>query len=105
MSSGGYILLPEADDDVVESAAYLIENASEEVAARFTRSIFSTASLLATMPGIGLHCHFKSPQFDAVRRIGPKGFEHWLVFYRPRPGGIEVLRVIHSSRNWPRLFR
>jgi hypothetical protein len=27
------------------------------------------------------------------------GFEKWLVFYRPRLDGVDILRVVHGSRN------
>jgi plasmid stabilization system protein ParE len=31
--------------------------------------------------------------------IGESRFRKYLVFYRPIPGGIEVLRVLHGSRD------
>ena len=104
MSSGLYILLPQANEDLVESSAYLIENASVDVAIRFVRSTFSTSSLLATMSGMGRNCHFRKPELREVRRFPVNAFTRWLIFYRPSSEGIEVLRVIHSSRDWRRLF-
>jgi toxin ParE1/3/4 len=104
VSSGRYILLPQANEDLVESSAYLIESASIDVATRFVRSIFSTSALIATMPGIGLNCRLKRPELRKVRRLPVTHFARWLIFYSPSSEGIEVLRVIHSSRNWRRLF-
>jgi toxin ParE1/3/4 len=99
-----YVLLPSANDDPVESAAYLIGNASEGIAAKFVISVFSTSSLLASMPRIGMQCHFTKTEFRSVRRFPPNHFRRWLIFYRPSEAGIEVVRVIHSARDWSRLF-
>lgn len=104
MSPGLYILLPQANEDLVESSAYLIQNATTEVATRFVRSIFSTSALIATMPGIGLNCRFKRPELRKVRRLPVTNFVRWLTFYYPTSEGVDILRVIHSSRDWRRLF-
>jgi hypothetical protein len=29
-----------------------------------------------------------------------KGFEKFLIFYRPRPTGVSVVRVIHATQDW-----
>jgi hypothetical protein len=34
-----------------------------------------------------------------------KGFERYLIFYRPLTDGVELLRVIHCARDVERLFR
>jgi toxin ParE1/3/4 len=104
VSSGHCILLPQASEDLADSSAYLIQNASIDVATRLVRSTFSTSALIATMPGIGLNCRFKRPELRKVRRLPVTNFARWLIFYRHTSEGIEVLRVIHSSRDWRRLF-
>jgi len=104
VTSDSHILLPEAEDDLAESAAYLIENASDSVASRFIRSVFSTSALLATMPGMGRNCNFKNPAFHSIRRFPAKEFRRWLIFYRTAATGIEVVRVLSSRRDWARLF-
>ena len=38
-----------------------------------------------------------------VFRVG--GFESMLILYRPLENGIEILRVVHGSRNLRALFR
>ncbi len=35
----------------------------------------------------------------------PVGKYDYVVFYRPQDNGIELLRVLHSSRDIPRVFR
>jgi toxin ParE1/3/4 len=29
-----------------------------------------------------------------------RGFERYLILYRPIPDGIEVIRVLHAARGW-----
>jgi plasmid stabilization system protein ParE len=40
-----------------------------------------------------------------LRVFRVSGFEKMLVLYRPRPDGVEVLRVVHASRNLAALLR
>jgi len=39
-----------------------------------------------------------------MRLWKPKGFDDYLIFYRPIRDGIEVMKVIHGSRDLPMLF-
>jgi toxin ParE1/3/4 len=40
-----------------------------------------------------------------LRVFRVSGFEKMLVLYRPSPDGVEILRVIHGSRNIMTLLR
>ncbi len=40
---------------------------------------------------------------DSASRL--KGFERYLIFYRPLADGAEILRVIHGARDIERLFQ
>jgi toxin ParE1/3/4 len=104
VSEERYILLPAAEADLIESTAYLLENASNVVALRFIRSVFGTSRMLSGMPGIGVACHFKKRESRGIRRFAVKSFRNWLVFYRSTSHGIEVVRVISGRRDWGRLF-
>jgi toxin ParE1/3/4 len=33
-----------------------------------------------------------------------KGFENFLVFYRPVPGGVDIIRVLHGAQDIESLF-
>ncbi len=53
--------------------------------------------MLADMPGMGApreHGGLKGLRMWPVR-----GFERHLIFYRPIEDGIEVIRVLHASRD------
>jgi toxin ParE1/3/4 len=56
------------------------------------------------MPEIGASRMFRNPRYAYVRIWRVKGFERYLIFYRPLNDGIEVLRVIHGARNVEELF-
>ena len=45
------------------------------------------------------------PNLDSLRVFQVSGFERMLVFYRPLPEGVEILRVVHGSRNLRTLLR
>ncbi|WP_396127361.1 type II toxin-antitoxin system RelE/ParE family toxin [Acidicapsa acidisoli] len=51
------------------------------------------------MPRMGLRCGFRRLSLRRIRRWPLKGFENWLIFYQPKHQGIEVVRVIHGSRD------
>jgi toxin ParE1/3/4 len=91
--------------DLIDHFVFLGENASVDVARRFLRSANSAFEELAQMPQIGASRTFRNPRFAAVRMWPIRGFERFLVFYRPVKGGIEVLRVVHGARDIETVFR
>ena len=97
--SGRYFIRPKADKDLDEQAFYLAQKTSPETGHRFLVAAHETFTLLATQPGIGWHSRLKHPDLIALRVFRVSGFERMLVFYIPVSGGIEILRVIHGSRN------
>jgi toxin ParE1/3/4 len=84
---------------------FLGENASLEVARRFLHAANVSFQALAIMPELGAQRAFRNPCYSSVRAWPVKGFERYLIFYRPIDDGVEVLRVIHGSRDIQRLFR
>jgi plasmid stabilization system protein ParE len=40
-----------------------------------------------------------------LRVFRVSGFEHTLILYRPLEDGVDILRVVHGSRNLQNLFR
>ncbi len=40
-----------------------------------------------------------------VRVFRVAGFEQMLILYRPQTKGVDILRVVHGSRNLQALFR
>jgi len=100
-----YVVRPKADQDLDDQAYYLATQASSEIAHRFLFAAHETFSLLATQPEMGWHCRLNLPRVSSLRVFRVAGFEKLLVLYLPRPDGVEILRVVHESRNLQAFFR
>ena len=105
MTQRFYVVRPKADRDLDDQAYYLATQARSEVGHRFLVAAHETFSLLATQPEIGWHSKFKIPALRSLRVFRVAGFERMLILYRPRADGVEILRVIHGSRNLEALLR
>jgi len=103
--SAVYVLRPKADQDLDDQAYYLATRSGPELGHRFLLAAHETFVLLATQPKIGWHPRLKHPSLDSLRVFQVSGFEKMLVFYRPLPDGVEILRVVHGSRNLRTLLR
>ena len=82
----------QAELDLIDILVYL-SRFGQGAADRFSAALDRACQLRAQFPQMGDACEELGP---GVRRF-PVG--SYLVYYRPVDGGIEILRVIHSSRN------
>lgn|SRR2546421_13066224 len=94
-----YAVFPKADRDIDDQALYLSHEVSAELGHRFLLAAHETFTLLATQPEIGWPAKFRHPDLRSVRIFRVSGFAKMLVLYRPGKDKIEILRVIHGSRN------
>ena len=92
-----------AKRDIAQIACFIADD-NEAGAERFLEAVEASLIALARMPHIGVGRHFRTPKFADVRMWRVKGFENYLIFYRPRKQGIEVLRVTHGARDIEALF-
>lgn len=93
-----YQLRLTAETDVYEIMSY-IGRRNPTAALNWQRDIYRTFDLLAVMPGLG-------SQREGVRstvRMFPK--DGYLIFFKRRNADIEILRVLHAARDWPKLVR
>lgn len=95
---------PQAFADLRQAARYLTIQQSERLANRFAASAEQTFLMLAAMPTMGALLETKLDQVAALRTWTIKGFERYVILYREITGGIEVLRILHGSRNWEELI-
>jgi toxin ParE1/3/4 len=72
---------------------------SPEKADRFTEAIDAKCRLVARFPEMGRSREELAPGVRSTL------VERYVVLYRAIDDGIEVLRVVHGSRDLPRLFR
>ena len=105
MSEGRYVVRPKADADLDDQAFYYATVASPEVGHRFLVAAHDTFTLLATQPNMGWRSRLGRANFKSLRVFRVKGFERMLILYLPRPDGVEILRVVHGSRNLLDLVR
>ena len=94
---------PSALEDLVDLADHIaLDNI--EAASRFLKTAEESFRGLERMPLMGSAREYRNPEFTGVRMWRVKGFRRYLIFYRPIEDGIEIVRVIHSSRDIAALF-
>jgi len=100
-----YLVKSKAAVDLDAQAAYISAEADIEVALRFLAAARATFALLATHPNMGWCSRLLHVALRSLRVFRVTGFEHMLILYRPLSEGVEILRVVHGSRNLKALFR
>lgn len=88
-----------ARQDLVDIAYYYIRQGSPASAQRFRNQAEALFGRLADMPGMGTPYDHDHPALAELRFLPVTRFKKYLVFYRVIPGGIEVVRVLHGSRD------
>jgi toxin ParE1/3/4 len=94
-----YHVLPAADRDLDDQAAYLAAEASLETALRFYDAAGLTFGKIAGMPGIGERWPSANPRLAGLHVWRIEGFEKHLIFYRAADNDIEIIRIIHAVRD------
>ena len=94
---------PAARRDLLEHAEFIADQ-SLDAAERFLFAVERTFQHLADMPELGSRWKSVNPKTAEIRVWRIEGFEKHLVFYRALEGGIEVVRIIHGSRDIETLF-
>ena len=105
MSESHYVVRPKGRQDLRDQAFYYATEARPELGHRFLVSAHDTFALLATQPKMGWSPKLRSGDLRGLRVFRVTGFDKVLILYRPLEDGIEVLRVVHGSRNVQRLIR
>ena len=91
--------------DIVDHATYLADEVDMELYLRFMKAVDSSFTLLATEPEMGWRSRIRHPSLKGVRMWRITGFEDMLVFYRPRPNGVDILRIVNGKRNLRKFLR
>jgi len=55
---------------------------------------------LARHPALGVEVELSRPEMAGMRKWHVKGFEKFLIFYRPRQNGVSIVRVLHAAQDW-----
>jgi toxin ParE1/3/4 len=94
------VLRPLAEGDAVEQIGYLAAEAGREVALRFAVRLENAFEQIARHPLIGRPWPTRHAGLLGIRRMILTDFPI-SIFYRPTPGTIDVLRVLHHRRDLP----
>ena len=89
---------PQSRSDLVEILLY-IRRDNRRAARRLLDTINDKPQLLAEFPGLGQ----RREELGRFLRSFPIG--NYLLFYRPAPDGIHLIRVLHGARDLRRQFK
>ena len=89
-----YVLSPEAIEDIQAIKNFLQEDAGVRVARYVLKELQQAIRFLASRPGAG---HTREDLTDHPVRFWPV-FSH-LIVYRPEKQPLEIVRVLHGSRD------
>jgi toxin ParE1/3/4 len=101
---GRSIIRPRVYLDLDEIAEH-IQKDNPQAALRFLENAEVAFESLAEMPGLGARYQVRNPQLPDLRCFSVKGFRKYLVFYQPLGDAIEIVRVLHGSRNLAAILR
>jgi toxin ParE1/3/4 len=94
-----YLFTDKANDDLADIEAYLIEEGGVRTARHVLREIKEAINFLSSNPGAG---HLREDLTDAPVKFW--SVYSYLIVYDPVPRPIEILRIVHASRNIGRLL-
>jgi toxin ParE1/3/4 len=89
---------PTAERSIDDSWLYVAEH-NPTAAERLVRSIDEASKRLAHFPNLG------EARDDLASRVRQFCVGNYVLFYRARAGGIELLLVLHGARDAPAVFR
>jgi toxin ParE1/3/4 len=90
--------LPEAERDLDDIWLRIAED-NVRAADRLIDQIWQAEKLLLDHPRAG------RPREDLAPGLRSRPVGAYLIFYRPEPGQITIVRVIWGGRNLPKIFR
>jgi plasmid stabilization system protein ParE len=90
----------QVDADLIAGRDFLAAD-STRAATAFLDVAFKTFDAIAAFPKAGTSVRLRHPQLKILRFVVlPHPFNRWLVFYRPRPRGAVIVRVLYGTVNW-----
>ena len=92
---------PRARRDILEQADFIGQD-NPQAAERFLEAVEHAERMLGDMPDMGAPRSL--PGLSGVRMWRARGFEKHLIFYRVLDDSVEVIRVLHASRDIKHLF-
>ena len=94
---------PQAERDIEECFVFIAED-NLDTGVYFLAAVENSLEQLAEFPLLGKQRNFSDKRFQNVRMWHVKGYESYLIFYNVTETAIEVIRVLHGSRDIEDLF-
>ena len=94
---------PAARRDLAEAVAYLVTEGGSPLSHRFLDELEATFKRLCSFPHLGTPWPTTNPELTGLRRRPLPRFPY-SVFYLPTRTAIEIVRVLHNSRDLPPLL-
>ena len=94
------VRLKAAREDILDIGVYLMDQ-NPAAATRFLNALEETLNSLADMPEMGRIYQVGTHE---LRRFPVRNFDKYLIFYRLLDDRIELVRIIHGSRDIPELL-
>jgi toxin ParE1/3/4 len=88
-----------ATQDLRHQANYLLVNSSASRASQFLAAAEITFEQLRETPQIGRITQLVASRLGEIRQWRLKGFKDYLVFYHVEADTVEILRILHGTRN------
>ena len=98
------LFTPQAWQDALEIAEY-IRTDNPDAASRFVPALEVTCTQIIALPSIGSTRTFQRKDLQGVRMLPVTGFEDYLIFYTAIQKSVRVLRVLHTARDVPTIFK
>jgi toxin ParE1/3/4 len=93
------IICNRATQDLRQQANCILGNGSAGAAEQFLELAEATFAQILTVPRIGKSIGFVLERMGEVRQWRIKNFQDYLIFYRVQDDQIEILRILHGSRD------
>jgi plasmid stabilization system protein ParE len=90
--------------DILRYVRYLLEHGAQAAAERFPAAVEQALEDLVAMPGMGTPQALTHPKLGEMRAWQVPGFPYMYIYYQEIPGGIRVIRILHTRRNLRRIF-
>jgi toxin ParE1/3/4 len=94
-----------ATTDINELADYYLDKAGMVIALRFIDNAERAFDELLARPGLGALLGLDGLPYEDIRRWQIPGFGQLIILYREMADGVEIVRVLKTSRDIPALLR
>ena len=97
--TGRILKKPQVERDLIDHFSFIARD-KVEPAERFLRVAEESFRLLAANPLVGQKWDSPLAKLRGIRVYTmPAAFRNYLIFYRPIESGVEILTVLHGSRD------